>query len=423
MMNSNAMQSAGQVAGLSVQPGSPVSTILLVEDEPVTRASMAARLTRLGYRVLEAENGRVGLDVARREHPDLLVVDWMMPEMDGPTFCETVRRDPSLKSSQLLLMTAHDQPAQIAEGLARGADDFLSKSASKQEITARVLSGLRASRLVRDLETTGNELESSLLLLKRKQEETEADLQTAAAFIHSQLPPQGSAVHGVSLAWEYQPSLLLGGDLFGVMAIDADNLGFYIMDASGHGVAAALRSVSLMTFLRVDNMLQLIGSYDPEKVLSEANRRFPLSADGEYFTLWVGQLHVPTGRLTYASAGHHGALLSSAQSPSQWLTRSSLPLGFDPSAQFASDRLSLKPADRLFLLSDGIYEAPSSSGEVWGRERFQQVIEAGRQTSLSVTIASSFLAARCWQQAQQFSDDAAVMGLELTGDTEGSFNG
>jgi sigma-B regulation protein RsbU (phosphoserine phosphatase) len=286
-----------------------------------------------------------------------------------------------------------------------------------------VLAGLRTSRLVRELETTGNQLESSLLLLKSKQEETEADLQTAAAFIHSQLPSQGSPAHGIALAWEYQPSLLLGGDLFGVMAIDDDNLGLYILDASGHGVAAALRSVSLMTFLRADNMLQLLGSYDPEKVLFEANRRFPLSADGEYFTLWVGQLHLPTGSLTYASAGHPGALLSSAQSPSRWLTHTSFPLGFDPSAQFINDCLSLKPDDRLFLLSDGIYEVSSSSGEVWGRERFRQVIDAGRQTSLSVTIASSFFAARCWQQTQQFSDDAAVMGLELTNRPDGTFNG
>jgi sigma-B regulation protein RsbU (phosphoserine phosphatase) len=421
MMNSNAMKSARQAAGFSAQSEAFAATILLVEDEPVTRASMAARLKRLGYRILEAENGRVGLEVAKREHPDLLIVDWMMPEMDGPTLCEAVRRDPLLKSSQLLLMTGQDQPAQIAEGLVRGADDFLSKSASKQEIIARVLAGLRTSRLVRELETTSNHLESSLLLLKRNQEETEADLQAAASFIRSQLPSQGSLAHGIVLSWEYQPSLLLGGDLFGMMAIDEDNIALYILDASGHGVAAALRSVSLMTFLRVDNMLQLIGSYDPEKVLFEANRRFPLSADGEYFTLWVGQLHLPTGCLLYASAGHPGALLSSAQSPSRWLTRSSFPLGFDPSAQFANDRLFLKPADRLFLLSDGIYEVPSSNGEVWGRERFQQVIDAGRQTSLSATIASSFSAARCWQQAQQFSDDAAVMGLELTESQERTF--
>lgn len=422
-MNSNAMQRIGQAAGSSAQPEASAATILLVEDEPVTRASMAARLTRLGYRVLEAENGREGLDVARRERPELLIVDWMMPEMDGPTFCEAVRRDPLLKSSQLLLMTAHDQPAQIAEGLVRGADDFLSKSASKQEITARVLAGLRTSRLVRELETTGDELKSSMLLLQKKQTETEADLQTAATFVQSLLPPQGSSVHGIALAWEYQPSLTLGGDLFDVMAIDADHLGLYILDASGHGVAAALRSASLMTFLRTENMLQLLGSYDPEKVLFEANRRFPLSADGEYFTLWVGQLHLPTRSLSYASAGHPGALLSSAQSPSRWLTHATFPLGFDPSARFANDRVSLKPADRLFLLSDGIYEVPSPSGEFWGRKRFQDVIDAGKLSSMSATIASCFSVARGWQQAEHFQDDAAVVGIELTGCPEGTFNG
>ncbi|THJ20040.1 MAG: response regulator [Nitrospira sp. CG24E] len=421
-MNSNVTEPIGQAGESSAQPEA-AATILLIEDELVTRTSMAARLRRLGHRVLEAENGLVALDVARRERPDLSIVDWMMPEMDGPTFCETVRRDPLLKSSQLLLMTAHDQPAQIAEGLARGADDFLSKSASKQEIVARVLAGLRASRLVRKLETTGNELESSLLLLKKQQAETEADLQSAAAFVRSILPPQGSPAQGIALAWEYQPSLMLGGDLFGVMAIDADSLGLYILDASGHGVAAALRSASLMTFLRAEHMLQLLGSYDPEKVLTEANQRFPLSVEGEYFTLWVGQLHVPTGRLSYASAGHSGALASLAHGSLRWLTRSSFPLGFDPSAQFPCDYVDLQPGDRLFLLSDGIYEVPSPSGELWGRERFQDVIEGAKRTSLSATIASCFSQARSWQQAQFFSDDAAVVGLELAGGSEGGVNG
>jgi sigma-B regulation protein RsbU (phosphoserine phosphatase) len=178
-----------------------------------------------------------------------------------------------------------------------------------------------------------------------------------------------------------------------------------------------------MTFLRVEHLLQLLGSYDPEKVLFEANRRFPLSADGEYFTLWVGQLHLPTGCLSYASAGHPGALLSSAQGPSRWLTRSSCPLGFDPSARFVSDRVVLKPADRLFLLSDGIYEVPSPSGELWGRERFLEMIDAGQHRSISATIASCFSAARSWQQAQQFPDDAAVVGLERTGSPQGILNG
>lgn len=422
-MNSHVTPCIEQVSNSSIGPEIPAATILLVEDEPVARTSMAARLTRLGYQVLEAENGRVGLEVARRTRPDLLIVDWMMPEMDGLSFCEAVRQDSLLKSSQILLMTAHDTPAQIAEGLVRGADDFLSKSASKQEIIARVLAGLRASRLVRKLETTSDELKSSMLLLEKKQAETEADLQTAAAFVHSLLPSKGSPVHGITLTWEYQPSLTLGGDLFDVMTIDADHLGLYILDASGHGVAAALRSASLMTFLRAENILQLLGSYNPEKILSEANRRFPLSADGDYFTLWVGELHLPTLSLSYASAGHSGMLLSSAHGPSRWLTHTSFPLGFNPSAQFTNDRVSLQLADRLFMLSDGIYEVPSPNGELWGRKRFQEVIDAGKQQSLSETLASCFSAARMWQEAEHFPDDAAVVGLELTGGYEGTVNG
>jgi sigma-B regulation protein RsbU (phosphoserine phosphatase) len=319
-----------------------------------------------------------------------------------------------MKSLYLLLMTSHDQPAQIAEGLARGADDFLSKAASKQEIIARVLAGLRASRLVRELETTGAQLESSMLLLQTRQVEMEADLQSAAAFVHSLLPPPGHPAQGIALAWEYQPALTLGGDLFGVAPIDADHLGLYILDASGHGVAAALRSASLMSFLRVENMLQLIGSYDPEKVLFEANRQFPLSKEGEYFTLWVGQLHVPTRSLSYASAGHHGVLLCTAQSPSRWLTHPSSPLGFDQAAVFAGDRITLQPADRLFLLSDGIYEAPSPAGEPWGRWRFQEAVEAQKRSPLAKTISHCFTEARRWQEQSDFADDAAVVGLELT---------
>ena len=135
------------------------ATILLVDDEPVSRLSMAARLKRMGLRVLEASNGKDGLEILRRERPDLTILDWIIPEMDGPTVCEQVRLDPDILSSQIILMTSHDQPEQIAEGLARGADDFLSKSASKQEILARVQSGLRAASLLQSIERTRDQLE------------------------------------------------------------------------------------------------------------------------------------------------------------------------------------------------------------------------------------------------------------------------
>ena len=391
--------------------------ILLVDDDDITRASMAARLKRLGYQVLEAGDGNAGLSATRTHRPDLLILDWMMPGMDGPSLCEAIRADAELKSSHILLMTAHDRPDQIAEGLSRGADDFLSKAASRQEVLARVQASLRSSALVREIERTRDHLNVSHRLLSSKQQELESELQCAADFVRSQLPQTGIPAPGLTMHWAYQPSLTLGGDLFQVCQWGADTLGIYILDASGHGIAAALRAIALTSFLREDNLVKAVGSYDPGAIINEANRRFPLTQDGEYFTLWVGRLHLQSGALFYAAAGHSGAFLQSRTGPSQWLSSASLPLGFDADATFPTACTQLHGGDRLYLLSDGIYEAPSSTGELWGRTRLQTALEVHHHASLEQSVERTIAAARQWLDGESFPDDVALLGLELLEDS------
>ena len=123
---------------LAGKAAKPTPVILLVDDDEMTRISMAGRLKRLGYRVIEADDGVAGLAAIRAQRPDLVILDWMMPGLDGPSVCEAIRADGELRSSQVVLMTAHDQPEQIAEGLSRGADDFLSKPVNKLELLKRV---------------------------------------------------------------------------------------------------------------------------------------------------------------------------------------------------------------------------------------------------------------------------------------------
>lgn len=391
----------------------PTPVILLVDDDEITRTGMAGRLKRLGYRVIEAGDGTAGLTAIRAQRPDLVILDWMMPGMDGPSVCEAIRADPELRSSQVVLMTAHDRPEQIAEGLSRGADDFLSKAASRQEVLARVQASLRSSALVREIEHTRDDLDRSHRLLSAKQAELESELQSAADFVRAQLPLPGMPAAGVSMQWAYQPSLSLGGDLFQVCPWGADALGLYILDASGHGVAAALRAVALMSFLREDNLVKAVGSLDPGAIITEANRLFPLTQDGEYFTLWVGRLDIPSRRLSYATAGHSGAFLHAAGNESQWLSMASLPLGFDPQSVFPSLHTPLHPLDRVYLLSDGIYEAPSPTGELWGRDRLQSTLEAHRNHSLGQSIADTMTTARQWLAGDIFPDDVALLGLEM----------
>ena len=384
-------------------------TVLIIDDEPTARVALAARLKRLGYRVLQADDGKAGLDVLRRERPDLTIVDWMMPEMDGPSFCEVVRQDPELLSSQILMMTSNDQPEQIAEGLSRGADDFLSKAASKYEITARVQAGIRAAGLIRRLEDVTAEI-------RRKQEALERELQSAARYVESLLPASGTIGPGVQMVRLYRPSLALGGDLFNVVPWSDDLLGLYLLDASGHGVSPALRSASFATFLRRESLLRHVGSSDPGSILTEANKHFPLTENGHYFTIVFATLDVRCRTLSYATAGHSGAFLHRKSGEVCWMARPNLPLGFDPSTVYGTEVLPIEPGDRLYVLSDGLYEVPDSTGNLWGQDRLEQLVRMHGDRPLPEVLSFALDEAVRWLGHEQFPDDVAVMAVELDGE-------
>ena len=389
--------------------GAPVPpTVLVVDDEPVARLSLTACLKRLGYRVLEADDGLAGLALLRRERPDLTILDWMMPAMDGPTFCEQVRRDPALQSSQILMMTGHDQPEQIAEGLARGADDFLSKAASKHELTARVQAGLRTATLIRTLEQATEEI-------RHKQEVLERELASAARYVESLLPAPGIVMPGVQLVHAYRPALTLGGDLFNIVPWGEHVLGLYLLDASGHGVSPALRSASFATFLRGESLLRQVGSTDPGVILTAANQQFPLTDDGNYFTIIFARLDLRAQRLAYTTAGHTGAFLHRPSGAVEWLTSPALPLGFVAAHTYATVEVPVAPGDRLYVLSDGLYEVPAPAGELWGRARLEETIRALGRRPVAEVIAHTIDAATRWLGHDRFPDDVAVMGLEITG--------
>lgn len=381
-------------------------TVLVVDDEPTARVALAARLKRLGYRVIEAGDGKAGLEALRRERPDLTILDWLMPEMDGPSFCELVRRDPELLSSQILMMTSHDQPEQIAEGLARGADDFLSKAASKYEITARVQAGMRSATLIRRLEDVTEEI-------LNKQEALERELQSAARYVETLLPASGTVVPGVQMVRAYRPSLALGGDLFNIVRWSDDFLGLYLLDASGHGVSPALRSASISTFLRRDSLLHHVGSNDPGAVLTEANKQFPLTENGHYFTIVFASLDLRCRTLSYATAGHNGVLLHRRSGETCWMAQPNLPLGFDSSTTYVAVELPITPGDRLYLLSDGLYEVPDPSGELWGQARLDETIRRLGERPLTEAVSGTIAEAIRWQGHEQFPDDVALMGVEI----------
>lgn len=129
----------------------PKGTILIIDDEPDFRLILSKFLGFVGYRVLEADDGRNGLEVARRNLPDLILTDWMMPGMDGEAFCKALKADPELGNIYVIMVTAKGRSEDVVRGLDLGADDYLVKPVDRMELLARVRAGLRVSTLQREL--------------------------------------------------------------------------------------------------------------------------------------------------------------------------------------------------------------------------------------------------------------------------------
>ena len=344
------MESNNTEIEMSVEsvPEERTYTLLIVDDEKLVRIVMKRRLAKLNLCVLEAQNGKEALEILQQESVDLIVSDWMMPELDGLGLCKAVKGNVQFQSIHLILMTALVQPEQLAEGLNCGADDFLLKSSSDQEILARISAGLRARQLRLDLE-------ESYRVISEKQEELDAELNSASEFVRTLLPVQGEVFPGIQLGWEFLPSSQLGGDLFQVAQWGDDHLGIMVLDMSGHGIGPALRAVSLSMQFKREHISSSFPSYDPGEIVTGLNAKNPMTDQGDYFTIWVGVLQLSTHVLRFSSAGHPGGILIRNEGPSSILGGKTWPVGFSFDETYETHNITLTKGDRLYLFSDGIY--------------------------------------------------------------------
>ena len=394
------------VLGVEAPTGDPLYTILIVDDEKIVRMVAKKRLAKLQYRLLEANNGEEALAMLDQEPVDLILSDWVMPGLDGPGLCEAIKRHERYRTIHFILMTALDHPTQIAEGLSRGADDFLSKTASDHEIISRIRAGLRARQLMMDVEQSNR-------LLSQKQAELHSELRSASTFVRGLLPRTGEVVPGVRVEWEFLPSSHLGGDFFQVARWGDDHLGLMVLDMSGHGIGPALRAVSLSLFFNGEHMQQMFPSYDPGEILTSLNQQYPMSDDGEYFTIWVGVWQCSTRLLRYATAGHPGSIVVKRDRSSVVLGERSWPIGFSDDEVYGTDFITVNPGDRMYLFSDGIYEVMNSQGEIWGRKRLQEALEEVASQPMQSGLSRIIEQSRTWNAQGGFEDDVALLGVEF----------
>jgi phosphoserine phosphatase RsbU/P len=343
--------------------------ILVIDDDPIIRAVLHKSLGNQGYQVAVADNGIEGIAQAQELRPALIICDWMMTPIDGIEVCRTIKSDVSLATTFLVLLTAKDAVEDRVIGLDAGADEFLSKPIEMNELKARVRAGLRLYQLNEDLRQQKHNLQT----LNRKLQD---ELDEAAEYVRSLLP---APIFGeISIETFFQPSARLGGDCFDYYEIEPGKIAIYLLDVSGHGVGAALLSISVLNVLRSQS-LPNTDFTDPARVLQALNQAFPMSEHGDkYFTIWYGVYHSDRRQLIYSSAGHPPAILVKKMRQHdpeiELLGKPDLPIGMLSDINYQTQSCQISGNADLYLLSDGAYEIKVSDTNIWGWESFLELI-------------------------------------------------
>ncbi|ACK72032.1 response regulator receiver modulated serine phosphatase [Gloeothece citriformis PCC 7424] len=378
-----------------------MAQILIIDDDSAIQKLLSRALTRSHHEVILASNGTEGIEKAIKLRPDLIICDWLMPGLDGIQVCRQVKMIPELSTTFFILLTALGSVEDRIIGLDAGADDFLCKPIEINELQARVRSGLRLHQLSHDLQQQKKLLED--------------ELNEAADYVCSILPEPITNCH-LKVDFRFLPSFQLGGDSLDFYWLDEDHLGLYLVDVAGHGLRAALPSLSVINLIRYQG-LNSVDYYQPIQVLNALNKTFPMTErNDKYFTIWYGVYNQRTHHLTYASAGHPPAILLS-YSPSnklcqQQLTTSGLPIGMFDEARYIQSECKIEPGSILYLFSDGIYEIEQNNGQIWGLDKFIQFLETSHD-NCQPHLDQLIQALKSLHKKTYFQDDLSIVQIQF----------
>jgi phosphoserine phosphatase RsbU/P len=268
------------------------------------------------------------------------------------------------------------------------------------------------------------ELRQAKGLAERALTRIHRDLRAAALVQRGLLPTRLPGTERIRLAWEYLPCAELGGDGLGAFWLGPHTIGLYLLDVSGHGVVAALLSVSLARLLSPATEQSAVlrvpreegGEYrilPPAEVAHQLNRWLLASLTGDQFvTLVYGILDTQTGQFRYVSAGHPALLLVGAGGALTTHRSTGPPVGCLEESEFAEHELVLQPGERLFLYSDGFLEARNESGKLFGAEQLRQRVLAGRGEPLQRHVTDIVTSVRAWAAGHP-QDDLSVLALDI----------
>jgi sigma-B regulation protein RsbU (phosphoserine phosphatase) len=400
--------------------------VLLVDDDPTSLVFLSAVLRKQGHEVTTARNGNEAFDKVLHGQGSIVISDWNMPKLSGPELCRKIRAAMLPHYVYFILLTVRNDKESLLEGMEAGADDFLVKPVDSQELKARLRAGERVLLLEQALDERNAALDRINGELTLAYETIKRDLATAAS-IQGSLLPQPRDWRDSKLDWLFIPSSVLAGDMLGYFPVNASHLAFFQIDVSGHGVSSALISFATSKLLLPERGGHRSGDHgadaageelpflSPDRVIGELNRRFCRAPESEshFLTMVYGVLDDDNGRLTLSAAGHPPPLLwRAAEHDFVESQVRGMPVGVLEENLYDCEELPFGPGDRMVIYTDGIVECPSPSGELFGLERFREVLRDTAGFSLAEVKEAVSETLRVWRGCEVFPDDISMLIME-----------
>lgn len=347
------------------------AALLVVDDNEDNRYTLTRRLNREGYQNLTtATNGREALERMAAQPFDLVLLDVMMPDMNGYEVLEHVKASESLRDVPIIMISALDETDSVIRCIELGAEDYLNKPFNPVLLRARVGALLEKKRL-RD------EVRKSLVRL-------EEEMDAARALQLGMLPrdfPVCSSAQPIAVHAVMQAAREVGGDLYDCFYAGDQTFCFLVGDVSGKGASAAMFMARTRSLVRMAAALWRewrVDEIQPAALAEAVNRELCQNNDERMFvTLFLGLFDTRTGILSFINAGHPPPhILRTGGAAVQIESKPGLPLGVRPNAKYPGRTLTMQPGDAMFLCSDGVFEALNEKGDLFSIDRLSQELSA-----------------------------------------------
>jgi len=366
--------------------------ILIVDDDFTSSLILEAMLETDGFRVVRASGGVEGRSLAKKEKPDLVLMDVNMPDENGFEACEKLKCDSELPDIPVIFITSMQDVASKLTGFEVGGVDYITKPYEQAEVTARIRLHLRLRRAYESVINTYSTKVAQL-----------ASAQKA-------IMPTPEDVPSARFSVVYRPLHEVGGDFYDVVRVGEDIHDFVAADIGGHNLGTSLATAGLKALLHQD--MGLI--YTPAEVVKMLNDVIrPILMEEQYLTLAYIRLNRSNNTITMVNAGHPPAIVIDNNGNLRELAAGGDMLGAFEHAHVRSEKISVSKGDRFFIYTDGAIEMDTPQKITRGQQRERLRAACAKAQSQPIDEAAEDVLKTLLSDGSIIADDLLLLAVEV----------